>query len=231
MSKERRRGGENECGLAPSAPSPKKSHVMVSMIIRHVARQRCRPLSTQEKPSLFRRIKDDIDETKSCGILPSFGPKPTLANWVATSTLRDWNIRSNRTQGQAFKDADYGEGMAHAEDTGQRYIQDHPIILPFVVLLPPPFLPSTIILPGPLRRQPEAHIQSVRDALPYLRKAYELLERLKIQHLTDEDGDEDEDNSHTEFLEEDDAWLVKDGLDGLGADERGGSCASTEVAT
>ncbi|KAK0470078.1 acyl transferase/acyl hydrolase/lysophospholipase [Desarmillaria tabescens] len=34
------------------------------------------------------RIKDDIDDAESRGVLPNFGPKPNLANWVATSTFQ-----------------------------------------------------------------------------------------------------------------------------------------------
>ncbi|KAK0470077.1 uncharacterized protein EV420DRAFT_88745 [Desarmillaria tabescens] len=255
------------------------------MIIRHVVRPRrrlhltvgCRPLSTQEKPSIFRRIKDDIDDAESRGVLPNFGPKPNLANWVATSTFQllyfyatgIFEVIKRRTKLTKTPATRKEWRMLRTQDRDMSMIVPFcvllldPIILPFVVLLPPSFLPSTIILPGQLRRQQEAHIQSVREALPELWKAHELLERLKIQPFADEDRDEDEDEddlkgvkfddendfwfhrsrrlaichlyglpafqsipvpplgieSHMEFLEEDDAWLVKEGLDGLGHDE------------
>ncbi|KAK0193530.1 hypothetical protein F5146DRAFT_1181625 [Armillaria mellea] len=48
-----------------------------------------------------------------------------------------------------------------------------PIILPFVLLLPPSFLPSTIILPAQLRRRREAHVQNVRNAI-YLHYGFEV---------------------------------------------------------
>ncbi|KAK0495215.1 hypothetical protein EDD18DRAFT_266520 [Armillaria luteobubalina] len=253
------------------------------MITRHVVRPcrqlhltvGCRPLSTQEKPSIFRRIKGDVDDAESRGILPSFGPKPTLANWVATSTFQllyfyatgIFEVIRRRTKLSKTPTTRREWRMLRTQDRDMSKIAPFcvllldPIILPFVVLLPPSFLPSTIILPGQLRRQREAHIQSVREALPELRKAHELLERLKIQPFADEDEVEDEDSvesvkvddeedfwfhrscrlaicrlyglpafhsipvpplgieSHMEFIQEDDAWLVKDGLDGLGPDE------------
>ncbi|KAK0193533.1 hypothetical protein F5146DRAFT_386534 [Armillaria mellea] len=253
------------------------------MIIRHVARRRphltigYRPLSTQEKPSIFGRIKDDIDDAESRGVLPSFGLKPTLANWVATSTVQllyfyatgIFEVIRRRSKLSKTPTTRREWRMLRTQDRDMSKIAPFcvllldPIILPFVVLLPPSFLPSTIILPGQLRRQREAHVQSVKDALPDLGKAHALLDRLKIQPFADEpeDGDEDEDNvesvkvddeedfwfhrsrrlaicrlydlpafqsipvpplgieSHMEFLEEDDAWLVKDGLDGLDPDE------------
>ncbi|KAK0204543.1 hypothetical protein DFS33DRAFT_665377 [Desarmillaria ectypa] len=255
------------------------------MIIRHVVRPRrrlhltvrYRPLSTQEKPSIFRRIKDDIDDAESRGVLPNFGAKPTLANWIATSTFQllyfyatgIFEVIRRRAKLSKTPTTRREWRMLRMQGKDMSKIAPFcvllldPVILPFVVLLPPSFLPSTIILPGQLRRQREAHIQSVREALPDLRKAHELLERLKILPFADEDGDADADaddsrgfkvdneddfwfhrsrrlaichlydlpafqsipvpplgiESHMEFLEEDDAWLVKDGLDELGPDE------------
>ncbi|KAG7450932.1 uncharacterized protein BT62DRAFT_1000157 [Guyanagaster necrorhizus] len=236
-----------------------------------------RPLSTQGRPSIFRRIKDDIDDAESRGVLPNFGPKPNLANWFATSTFQllyfyatgIFKVLRRRTDLSRTPTTRREWRMLRTQHRDMSKIAPFcvllldPIILPFVIFLPPSFLPSTIILPGQLRRQHAAHIQSVKQALPDLRKAYKLLERLKIEPFVEEDDDEDEHDtvlkgvkvddkddfwfhrsrrlaichlyglpafqsipvpplgieSHMEFLEEDDAWLVKDGLDGLGPDE------------